>query len=166
MATATRQRSRATVVNQDNVGQANTLLQELPQKPKADLSLKEAVRQMQVALRAALAKGYSYQDLATLLNEQGIKISALTLKNYLPSGKRPVTRGKRSIRSSQKDVSVIQPPSLADTTTPETVETVDKTAPQAKRGRPPKSSAAKAASQAETGTATTSGRKKSASKKA
>jgi hypothetical protein len=98
MVNTTRKRPRATIVNQDLVGQASAFLQELPEKQKESMSLREAVEQMQEPLKAALAKGYSYEDLAKMLLGKGIKISALTLKNYVPSGKRQAakTKAKRS----------------------------------------------------------------------
>lgn len=94
MTLAPRKRTRATVVSPEAVEQATVLLEELPEKPKEDLSLREAVGQMQDSLKAALAKGYSYEELAQMLGKQGIQISAFTLKNYVPSGKRSATKGK------------------------------------------------------------------------
>lgn len=92
MAAATGRTVRTTIVKQDKVDQAATFLNELPEKPKEDLSLREAVGHLKDSIRDALSKGYSYADLAKLLTEQGIKISALTLKNYVPSGKRSATK--------------------------------------------------------------------------
>jgi hypothetical protein len=117
MSLAPRKRTRATMVSPEAIGHATTFLQELPEKPKEDLSLREAVGQMQDSLKAALAKGYSYEELAQMLAGQGIQISAFTLKNYVPSGKRSVSKGKP--RRSKKDagdevpsvtVEVEQPP--------------------------------------------------------
>ncbi len=94
MTSAPRKRTRATIVSPEAVEQATTLLEDLPEKPKENLSLREAVKQMQDSLKAALAKGYSYEELAQMLAKQGIQISAFTLKNYVPSGKRSITKGK------------------------------------------------------------------------
>ncbi len=94
MTVAPRKRTRATIVSPEAVEQATTLLEDLPEKPKENLSLREAVKQMQDSLKAALAKGYSYEELAQMLAKQGIQISAFTLKNYVPSGKRSITKGK------------------------------------------------------------------------
>ncbi len=101
MSLAPRKRTRATTVSPEAVEQAASFLEELPDKPKEDLSLREAVGQMQDSLKAALAKGYSYEELAQMLGNQGIQISAFTLKNYVPSGKRSITKGKP--RKSKKD---------------------------------------------------------------
>jgi transposase len=108
MSLAPRKRTRATTVSPDSVEQATVFLQELPEKPKEDLSLREAVGQMQDSLKAALAKGYSYDELAKILAEQGIQISAFTLKNYVPSGKRSPNKGKpRKAKTTQDDATVI-----------------------------------------------------------
>jgi hypothetical protein len=81
-------RTRATLVKQGAVEEAQEFLRSLPEKPKEDLSLKEAINKLKEPLQAALARGYSYQELAAQLKKQGINISPTTLKNYLPSGRR------------------------------------------------------------------------------
>ncbi len=103
MVVATRKRSRSSLVKQENIGHAIALLQDLPEKPKEDLSLREAIVRMQESIRATLSKGYSYDEIAKMLSERGIKISALTLKNYAPSGKRQASKTKR--RQTKKSVS-------------------------------------------------------------
>jgi hypothetical protein len=94
MALSTRKRPRASLVKQETVGHAISFLEELPEKTKEDLSLREAVGQMQEQIKAALDKGYNYDEIAKLLSEKGIRISALTLKNYAPSGRRQAGKGK------------------------------------------------------------------------
>jgi hypothetical protein len=88
MAVATGKRPKAAVVKQEAIDNTSAFLQSLPDKPKEDMSLREAIEQMREPLRAALLKGYTYQELAAMLSDQGIKISAFTLKNYVPSGRR------------------------------------------------------------------------------
>ncbi len=80
MATANGRAVRTTIVKQDKVDEAMTFLKELPDKPKEDMSLREAVGHLRDEIKDALGKGYSYADLAKMLTDQGIKISALTLK--------------------------------------------------------------------------------------
>lgn len=94
MPTSTGKKPKATLVKQDAIEQTSVFLQSLPEKPKENLSLREAIDQMQDSLREALAKGYNYQELAAMLTEQGIKISAFTLKNYVPSGRRRAAKGQ------------------------------------------------------------------------
>ncbi|NJP11503.1 MAG: hypothetical protein HC866_20160 [Leptolyngbyaceae cyanobacterium RU_5_1] len=144
MATATRKRPKATAVNHQLVGQASALLQELPEKQKEDLSLREAISQMQEPLRAALAKGYNYADLAAMLSEQGIKISPLTLKNYVPSGKRQATKTKA--KRVKKSVSEEAAPSQSspEVTAPDASTETPAPTP-AKRGRAKSAGTAKPA---------------------
>ena len=87
MAGTTSKRSRAASIQKQAIDQVNASLQDLPEKPKDNLSLREAVSQLQDEIRAALAKGYSYDDLAAMFSEKGIDISALTLKRYVSSGR-------------------------------------------------------------------------------
>lgn len=107
MAATLRKRSKTPNVKQTNVDQAMTFLEDLPEKPKEDLSLKEAVDRLRVSLQAALAKGYTYEDLSAMLTQKGIQISASTLKNYVPSGRRqssgktPRTRRPRKAQNGE-----------------------------------------------------------------
>lgn len=78
----------AAAVKQASIEGTSAFLESLPDKPKEDLSLREAIDQMRDSVRSALSKGYTYQELAAMLTEKGIKISAFTLKNYVPSGRR------------------------------------------------------------------------------
>ena len=91
---ATRGRSKAIIVTKQSVNQAGVFLQDLPEKPKENLSLREAVGQLRDQIQAALAKGYSYDDLSKMLTEKGIEISATTLKSYVPAGKRQSSKDK------------------------------------------------------------------------
>ncbi len=124
MAPATR-KPRATIVNRELVGQAKTLLQELPEKPKEDLSLREAVDHLQEEIKAAMARGYNYEDIAKLLSQQGIKISTLTLKNYVPSGKRQLTKTKtkRTKKLVDESPTTDAPPEATAPVEPETPAT-------------------------------------------
>ncbi len=106
MATATSKRPKAASVKHASLEQTGAFLQALPEKTKEELSLKEAIAQLQEPIRAALVKGYSYQELAAMLAEKGIHISAFTLKNYVPSGKRRSSKeqavAKRASRPGRK----------------------------------------------------------------
>lgn len=179
MATATRKRPRATAVNQELVGQASAFLQVLPEKQKEDLFLREAVNQMQDSLKAALAKGYNYEDLAKMLSEKGIKISALTLKNYVPSGKRQTAKTKaKRVKKSVGDTATPVEPASAEAMSPQepsetpSNEVMAEPTPaptKAKRGRAKsaettKSAAAKTYAGSETSTQQSRTRKSSTAK--
>ncbi|VEP12906.1 conserved hypothetical protein [Hyella patelloides LEGE 07179] len=58
-------------------------LGQLKEKPKSELTLRESIYFLRDKLKSALKKGYSYQDLSSILEEQEILISASTLKQYL-----------------------------------------------------------------------------------
>lgn len=115
MAGTTGKRSRAASIQKQAIDQVNASLQELPEKPKDNLSLREAVNQLQDEIRAALAKGYSYEDLAAMFSEKGIDISALTLKRYVSSGrsrtsKTTTTRTRRPRKAkAEADSSAAEP---------------------------------------------------------
>lgn len=132
MATTPGKRSKATLVKKEMVEEANSFLQDLPEKQKEDLSLKEAVNKLREPIQEALAKGYSYPDLAKMLSEKGIKISALTLKNYAPSGRKQSAKAKpRRAKKVQSDaVAAIE--SLPDQS--DSADEADTPAPKSRRG--------------------------------
>jgi hypothetical protein len=124
MTLATSRRPKAATVSRDAVDQARSLLQQLPEKPKDTLSLRETVAQLQDQIKAALAKGYSYEEVAQLLSGQGISISASTLKNYIPSSRRqstaeepaPTKTRRRRSKKQQTDESDAAEPEAAAST--------------------------------------------------
>jgi hypothetical protein len=97
MTEVTQKRSKTAAVKQSSIGNTSAFLESLPEKPKEELSLKEAIDQLREPLRAALSRGYTYAELAEMLTEKGIKISAFTLKNYVPSGKRRANKEKEAV---------------------------------------------------------------------
>jgi hypothetical protein len=85
------------------VDQIGSLLAELPERPSAEFSLREAVNELQEPLRAALAKGYSHEELAKILNDNDIKIRVSTLKHYLAtaqSASRQTSKTRRTRKAS------------------------------------------------------------------
>ena len=74
-------------------------LERLAEKPKKELSLRESIYFLRDKLRNALKKGYSYQDLSELLEQQEILISAATLKQYLTEIEKGATKEKRGAKS-------------------------------------------------------------------
>jgi hypothetical protein len=141
---ATTRRSKSMTIQPTIVTTASSFLEDLPAKPKENFSLREAVDQLRDPLKTALSKGYSYQDLASMLHEQGIEISASTLKNYVPSGKRQVSktkaaatkstgRGKRS--TAAKTSETMSKIASADETVSAVVEVVPEALPEAPKTR-------------------------------
>lgn len=76
-------------------------LEQLEQKPKEELSVRESIYFLRDKLKTALKKGYSYQDLSEILAEQEILISAATLKQYLTEINKEVSKSRRSAQSGQ-----------------------------------------------------------------
>lgn len=93
-------------------------LEQLEQKQQEELTLRESIYLLRDKLRGALKKGYSYQDLSEILEQQGILVSAATLKQYLTESKKEVTKNKRvgasgktklnSPKAPQKNIEALQ----------------------------------------------------------
>ncbi len=78
-------------------------LEQLEAKPKQELTLRESIYFLREKLKKALKKGYNYQDLSEILAEQGIFISAATLKQYLTDiSKESKSRKRSKYRTSKK----------------------------------------------------------------
>jgi hypothetical protein len=97
----TRKHSKSAKIQPETVSLARASLQDLPEKEL--LSLQEAIHKLRAPLEAALVKGYSYQELADLLNQQGISINVPTLRSYLTSSGRQKTRIIASNKSKDKN---------------------------------------------------------------
>jgi hypothetical protein len=118
MAVATRKRSKTSTLSRQVIDQADDFLQSLPEKPRQNWSLREAVEHLRDQISEALAKGYSYEDVAEMLSGQGIEISPSTLKKYISIGRsQPMrkrstagtkSKGTRS-RRGDKDAAVTAP---------------------------------------------------------
>lgn len=131
---ATRRRSSS--ISKDSIHQATSALQQLPEKPKENLSLREAIAALKDNITTALDRGYSYEEVASMLCDQGVRISPTSLKSYLADtqrGKTPKTRrSTRGRKPSETEVA-----ELETSEAPESVET-----PAPTRGRRRRSSAA------------------------
>jgi hypothetical protein len=108
MATTKRRASSSSAVSKTILEQASLTLGKLPEKPKHDVSLREAIQLMQEDIRAALDKGYSHDEVASLMTEHGVEINGPSLKYYLTkytiTRKRgPQTRKRRGAASDEAD---------------------------------------------------------------
>lgn len=138
MAPTTRRSPNATLVTQSAIDEASNALQDLPEKPRDKLSLREAVETLREPIVAALEKGYSYEDITAMLANQGVTIAPSSLKHYLARSNRQLkakgagtqTRRKRTVRQTEEDE--IEPDELELQSAPAPVEPAE-AAP--KRGR-------------------------------
>lgn len=78
----------ATLTTKSALDLATVALQDLPEKPKEKVSLREAVELLQTEIVDALGKGYSYEEIAEVLSKEGIPIASSSLKHYLARSKR------------------------------------------------------------------------------
>jgi hypothetical protein len=140
MAVATGRRPKAISVSKQAVDQAGALLGQLPEKPKENLSLRDAIDQLQEEIKDALSKGYTYIDVAGLLANKDILISPATLKRYVSMGRGRAAQARKEAaakapRRSRKTTADVETASDA----PEDTSTADSASGQRKR----RSSAAK-----------------------
>jgi len=75
----------ARAIEHERIEAAKSRLRALPEKPKAPktLSIAEAIRQIKNEVRAALKRGYTFDEIAQALKEDGIDVGTPTLKSYL-----------------------------------------------------------------------------------
>ena len=123
-------RRSSTSIPQSVIDQASTALDQLPEKPKENLSLKEAVAALKDTITSALERGYSYEEVAAMLSEQGVKISASSLKSYLSAIQR--TSATKPVKGRGRKAKA-----TAATTT-ETEAAPAEEAPKRRGGRRPK----------------------------
>jgi len=86
-------------IHVDKVQATLEKLEQLDVKQREELTLRESIYLLRDKLRAALKKGYSYEDLSEILEGQGILVSAATLKQYLTETKKEVTKSKKGASS-------------------------------------------------------------------
>ena len=88
-------------IHVDKLQTALDKLEQLESKPVEELTLRDSIYFMRDKLNSALKKGYNYQDLSSILEDQGILVSAATLKQYLTDIKKQSSRRKKSNSSSR-----------------------------------------------------------------
>lgn len=78
-------------------------------KPKQGMTLREAISKFKPTITKALKRGYTYEEVAAILTEEGISIKAATLKQYLaeskgkkrPNETAPATGAKSSTQQAE-----------------------------------------------------------------
>ncbi|HEY9782736.1 MAG TPA: hypothetical protein V6D09_21675 [Leptolyngbyaceae cyanobacterium] len=82
-------------IHVDKLQATREKLDSLEKKQNLELTLRETIYLLRDKLRGALKKGYSYQDLSEILEQQGILVSAATLKQYLTETNKEASSRKR-----------------------------------------------------------------------
>lgn len=132
-------RRSSTLIPQIVIDQAQTDLQQLPEKPKEKLSLKEAIASLQDTITLALSRGYRYEEVAEILGQQGVNISPTSLKSYLSAAQKSSAPKSTGTRTRQPRGT----PVVAEQSTETNAQTVrevlaDPEAAPKRRGRKPK----------------------------
>lgn len=125
----------AAEISKNSIEQVSLSLQDLPEKPKDSYSLREAIALMHSSITTALSRGYKHEEISKILADEGIKITASSLRRYLSITK-PKGEGK--------------PKAKRQTRTPKAVSETTATEPTPTRGKPGRKP--KAASEEETST--------------
>jgi hypothetical protein len=65
----------------------------LPPKPQEGLTLKQVILKSRTMINRALKRGYSYDEVAAILTEEGIPVKGATLRQYLTGSKPKNSKG-------------------------------------------------------------------------
>jgi hypothetical protein len=125
----TRRRSSASAsALNDAIESARSTLNELSEKPKEKLSLREAIGELHESITAALDRGYSYEEVVEILSTQGVTITVASLKRYLAAARKEVSdqpkRTRRTARSRQAQLAK-QAEDLTGAASPDASEQTD-----------------------------------------
>ena len=93
------------VVKRNALQQSVEVLKGLPMKEREELALREAIFEMLPEIEGVLDRGYSLDEVAGILSQNGVSIKGATLKQYLREGRKKRSR-KRSRPSKTKGVLV------------------------------------------------------------
>lgn len=117
-----------------------------PEKPKPGMTLKEVILRSKSVIRQALKRGYTYDEIAVILSEEGIPVKGATIKQYLSEASRTrrTTKGKAATGSTGNLRSESQ------TARPQESETLPETVPETKTETPAEAQTEKKSSPAST----------------
>lgn len=102
MAPTKRRSAASAAISQSAIEQVGSTLKNLPEKPKENLSLREVVSELHSAITTALGRGYSYDEVVTILAGQGVEITVASLKRYLAAvRKESSTKSKQTKRGTR-----------------------------------------------------------------
>lgn len=88
----------------------------IPPKPKQGMTLREVISKSKAMINLALKRGYTYEEIAAILSEEGISIKAATLKQYLAESKskksKTATEAKSAVEPTIETASVQLKPDI------------------------------------------------------
>jgi hypothetical protein len=121
MAGVKRYSPTATLVSKTAISQASSTLMDLPEKPQEIWSLREAINELQDQILLALKRGYDYPEIAEMLTQQGVEISASTLKYYLSSVRRTENGKHRKVTGKVTKKTLTKATAAVEDATTETI---------------------------------------------
>jgi len=101
----------ARAIEHERIEAAKSRLRALPEKPKAPktLSIAEAIRQIKNEVRAALKRGYTFDEIAQALKEDGIDVGTPTLKSYVSRSNKKRPPAKTASNAIPKTITTNEP---------------------------------------------------------
>jgi hypothetical protein len=124
--------SSAVAVSKASIAQATKVLDELPAKAKDSWSLREAVTLLQDSITTALDRGYSYEEVSTMLAGKGVSITPSSLKRYLANAKKKADSGDQATPAKRG-----RKPRAAKAEAPASEAAAPEATPTKRRGRGP-----------------------------
>ncbi len=85
----------------------------LPTKPKEGMTLREIILKSKAMINKALKRGYTYDEIAAILSEEGISVKGTTLKQYLADSTKSQRRKPEPDQTSDQTATVEPPPEAA-----------------------------------------------------
>ena len=107
---------KQTIINIDD-NQLKSILEKvesrLPTKPKEGMTLREIILKSKAMINKALKRGYTYDEIAAILSEEGISVKGTTLKQYLADSTKSQRRKPEPATSADQRATVEPPPEAA-----------------------------------------------------
>lgn len=94
MATTKKRSSGSATIPKTAIEKVHSTLQDLPEKPKENLSLREAIGELHESITTALNRGYSYEEVVRILSDKNVDITVASLKRYLAAARKEVADSK------------------------------------------------------------------------
>ena len=96
-------KSKRTTITREAADKFSRKLEQLPDKKKTELTPKELIFENSQQLDSLLERNYGYDDLVSLLREDGIQLSKTTLRQYLSEARKARDNQERTTVARQTD---------------------------------------------------------------